>query len=116
MPFRWSHSQHRTRGGDDTLAEMHSGTTRPVSGGLGPLLTLRALTVVNDNVLRWLWRDDPAPGVPEVPASDGDVALDVHELSRVEAQGTGEGTIASVERVLRKAGVLKALSRAKWMP
>ena len=70
MPFQWSHSQHRTRGGDDTLAEMHSGTTPPVSGGLGPLLTLRALTVVNDNVLRWL-----AIGLGKRAVGSGQVAL-----------------------------------------
>jgi hypothetical protein len=43
-------------------------------------------------------------------------APDIRAFSRVEGCGNGERTIASVERVLRKAGVLKALSRAKWMP
>jgi hypothetical protein len=37
-------------------------------------------------------------------------------LTRVESYGNGERTIASVKRVLRKTGILKALSRARWMP
>lgn len=39
-----------------------------------------------------------------------------YELTCVEARRNGERTVASVERVLRKAGVLEALGRTKWMP
>jgi len=38
------------------------------------------------------------------------------DLSRVEENAHGERIVTSVERVLRKTGVLKALGRAKWMP
>ena len=67
------------------------------------------------NILDWLLLaggggEAPGRATAAPPTSYG------HELTCVEAQGDGERTIASVERVLRKAGVLKALSRAQWMP
>jgi hypothetical protein len=67
------------------------------------------------NILDWLL---PAGVVEEVPgpAAETPPTTYGHELTCVEARGEGERTIASVERVLRKAGVLKALSRAQWMP
>ena len=34
----------------------------------------------------------------------------------VADSGPAEATVDSVERVLRKTGVLKALGRAQWMP
>jgi hypothetical protein len=43
--------------------------------------------------------------------SDSDFAW----LSQVESKGEGERMIASVEKILRQTGVLKALSRAKWL-
>jgi acyl-[acyl-carrier-protein]-phospholipid O-acyltransferase/long-chain-fatty-acid--[acyl-carrier-protein] ligase len=45
-------------------------TTPPTDGGFRPLLTLRALTVINDNVLRWL-----AIGLGKKAVSGGQVAL-----------------------------------------
>jgi hypothetical protein len=67
------------------------------------------------NILAWLL---PAGGVEDNPgwSTAAPPTHYGHELTRVEARGEGERTIASVERVLRKAGVLKALSRAQWMP
>jgi len=67
------------------------------------------------NILDWLL---PAGGGEEVsgPAPEAPQITFDHEVTCVEARGEGERTIASVERVLRKAGVLKALSRAQWMP
>ena len=67
-----------------------------------------------ENTLHWLLSDNQNEPVdcPQPPQLD-------HEggrLTRVECQGEGERTIASVERLLRKTGVLKALGRAKWMP
>ena len=37
-------------------------------------------------------------------------------LSQVESAGEGERTVASVEKILRRTGVLKALGQAKWLP
>ncbi|MEI7782441.1 MAG: hypothetical protein WCJ18_11025, partial [Planctomycetota bacterium] len=42
----------------------------PVAGGFNPLLALRVLTVVNDNVLRWL-----AIGLGKKAVASGQVAL-----------------------------------------
>lgn len=67
------------------------------------------------NILDWLVSDDAFEDDPCL-STDAPQANYGHELTCVEACGDGERTIASVERVLRKAGVLKALSRAKWMP
>ena len=68
------------------------------------------------NTLAWLLSkeadDEPRPE----PRREPGIAPCFQALSRVEACGNGERTIASVERALRKAGVLKALSRAQWMP
>lgn len=44
--------------------------TSPVAGGFNPLLALRVLTVVNDNVLRWL-----AIGLGKKAVASGQVAL-----------------------------------------
>jgi hypothetical protein len=68
------------------------------------------------NVLSWFLSD--RPGEDYVPAEllgNPDAGYG-HELTRLECRGEGERTIASVERVLRRNGVLRALSRAKWMP
>jgi hypothetical protein len=67
-----------------------------------------------ENTLHWLLSDGP-----EETAScpHGEESIDACErLTRVECRGEGERTIASVERLLRRTGVLKALGRAKWMP
>ncbi|HNC06934.1 MAG TPA: hypothetical protein PLS38_11610 [Solirubrobacterales bacterium] len=68
------------------------------------------------HVLRWL--QSPAAKTSRTPHDLSQPALTpcVERFSRIEGHGDGERTIASVERVLRKAGVLKALSRARWMP
>ena len=68
------------------------------------------------NLLDWLLRDEaghqPMAKHAAAPLLDPGVMW----FSQVEGHGDGERTIASVERILRKTGVLKALSRAKWMP
>ena len=68
------------------------------------------------NVIGWLLSEnDNVEITPNSSATT--VANQVQPgLTRVENYGNGERTIASVERVLRKTGVLKALSRAKWQP
>jgi hypothetical protein len=68
------------------------------------------------NTLGWLLSDAPEDAPPPVWRAGSSVWPGLRELSQVEADGQREGTIASVERVLRQTGVLKALSRAKWMP
>ena len=69
-----------------------------------------------NNVITWLLNDkEPVEALailtipPSIPTSQTG-------LVHVESYGNGERTIASVERVLRKTGILKALCRAKWMP
>ncbi len=67
------------------------------------------------NILDWLVSDDAIEDDP-CRSADAPQADYGHELTCVEPRGNGARTIASVERVLRKTGVLKALGRAKWMP
>lgn len=76
-----------------------------------------------DHLLHWLLKPDLSP--LEAPHPDDDptgsglwpgLAGEREPLSRVEGGGSGESTVASVERVLRKTGLLKALGRAQWMP
>jgi hypothetical protein len=69
-----------------------------------------------ENILRWVLENGteallPAPESIELVRGAAD-----HALTCVNGRGEGESTIASVERVLRKTGVLKALNRAKWLP
>jgi hypothetical protein len=68
------------------------------------------------NLVGWLISDDK--GVePPVDAAVAQVAPPPQPaLTHVEHYGNGERTIASVERVLRKTGILKALNRVQWMP
>jgi hypothetical protein len=67
-----------------------------------------------NNLLRWLLDDGPVPATAgEVPAACEDLAP---ELCRVESRGTGQRTVAYVERQLRSTGVLRALHQAKWLP
>ena len=68
------------------------------------------------NTLDWLLSDAPDAAPPPVWRAGSSVWPGLRELSQVQAYGNREGTIAFVERVLRQTGVLKALSRAKWMP
>ena len=84
------------------------------SSALG-LLTVADNTRFLRNVLTWLLSDevDKQSGARQGVRQTSD--SDFPWLSRVESAGEGERTIASVERVLRKTGVLKALSQAKWL-
>ncbi len=70
------------------------------------------------NVLRWLVSDKPATCPPadiKIGTSPSSTGI-ADPLSRVVADGQGERTVAYVERVLRRTGVLKALGQAKWFP
>ena len=68
------------------------------------------------NVLKWLLAEGPDTDAGlfqrNLPAADSTFAW----LNQVESTGEGAGTVASVEKILRQTGVLKALSRAKWLP
>jgi hypothetical protein len=76
------------------------------------------------NVLRWLLEDDPAghealrltfsqPMRWRHPSASGEHP----NYGEVNGKaGRGQATVAALERRLRRAGVLKALSRAQWMP
>jgi hypothetical protein len=71
------------------------------------------------NSLRWLL-DDGAPHlIPEATAhhSDGTFFFN-HGLDVIRAGDTtgNQHTVAYVEQLLRRTGVLRALRRAKWMP
>jgi len=71
------------------------------------------------NVLRWLLepaatRIDPAVPFQQVTSLYALGGQD--DPSQLDQQGKGQRTIAYVERLLYKTGVLKALSRAQWTP
>jgi hypothetical protein len=75
------------------------------------------------NVLQWLLEDgpddlDPLRLVLAQPMSWRALGPADQEtrFSHVEGSGKGRSTVASLERLLHKTGVLKALGRAKWMP
>lgn len=75
------------------------------------------------NVLQWLLADDPAEVQPlrltlaqPLDWLPQHSTNEIMEFSQVEGQGRGQATIAAVERLLRKTGVLKALARPQWQP
>jgi len=68
------------------------------------------------NILHWLLEDSPVQPLADAPANSWGRDGSLTSLTRVDGRGEGGRTIASVERLLRKTGVLKALSRARWMP
>ncbi len=71
------------------------------------------------NILRWLLETsaqgiEPAPSFHQVTSAypvDGD-----YDPTQLDHTRNGQRTIAYVERMLVKTGVIKALNRAKWMP
>lgn len=66
------------------------------------------------NVLSWLLSDDPLEPDGSPPArAAADTAPDELEL---DGRGQGRRTVAYVERLLVRTGMLKALSRTRWMP
>jgi hypothetical protein len=71
------------------------------------------------NVLCWLLNDTPPALNPETAAHHAlgtfffNIGLDV---VRGEDPQSGQQSVAYVEEVLRKTGVLKALGRPKWIP
>ena len=85
------------------------------SSALG-LLSVADNTRFLRNVLKWLL-DDEAHQDPPAPSKTIPTP-DCHfpGLSQVASAGEGERTIASVEKILRQTGVLKALNQAKWSP
>ena len=68
------------------------------------------------NTLHWLLEDRPAAPMVDWQSPPWNCGDDAGALTRIDGRGEGQRTITSVERVLRKTGVLKALNRAKWMP
>jgi hypothetical protein len=68
------------------------------------------------NTLDWLLCDAEEDDASLQPQAASASATYFPDLSRVEENAHGERIVTSVERVLRKTGVLKALGRAKWMP
>jgi hypothetical protein len=69
-----------------------------------------------NNVIGWLLNDNETVEAPAISPITSSIPESQAGLVHVESLGNGERTIASVERVLRKTGILKALNRAKWMP
>lgn len=75
------------------------------------------------NVLQWLLSNQPA-GLDQADNSVAtkcewqmpNLADDDSQWTRVDYRGNGTHTIAATERFLRQTGILKALSRARWMP
>lgn len=75
------------------------------------------------NVLRWLQGDDPLvadlgppPQARQPQWEPPRLTPSARELAQIECKGRGTGTVLSVERLLRRTGMLKALGRARWMP
>ncbi len=68
------------------------------------------------NILSWLLGDSNDETIVAAPSIGWGSNESGSELSYVECRGEGERTISSIERVLRRKGVLKALDRARWMP
>ena len=70
------------------------------------------------NVLQWLLSDQDSPQT--ISGYNSDLAqlrtCCASQFSRIVPNGEGEQTVAYIERVLRRIGVLKALNQAKWMP
>jgi len=70
------------------------------------------------NVLRWLLSDQTTRQTI-LGCESNSAQLQTgfaSEFSRIVPSGEGERTVAYVERVLRRTGVLKALNQAKWLP
>jgi hypothetical protein len=68
------------------------------------------------NILRWLLDNGVDRTLTEPESIELVRCAADHALTCVNGRGEGERTVVSVERVLRKTGVLKALNRAKWLP
>lgn len=71
------------------------------------------------NVLRWLLDDGPLNPTFEAETRHSDGTLLFNnglDAARGENANGAQHTIAFVERLLHKTGVLKALGRAGWMP
>ena len=83
------------------------------SGPLGLLGTADNTRFLR-NVITWLVNEPSSEPVSELVATTSPAHSD--GWTRVENWGDGARTITSVERVLRRSGISKALSRARWMP
>ena len=68
------------------------------------------------NTLQWLLGESSVEPRLNVQTNPCCRDANAEPLTRIDGRGEGQRTIASVERVLRKTGVLKALNRARWMP
>lgn len=80
------------------------------------LLTVADNRMFLQRVFGWLVPEQRNPSADRADSRIWTVDCETDTLVRVDCDGPGERTIASVERLLRRAGVLKALARAKWMP
>ena len=75
------------------------------------------------NVLGWLLSEEPLyPGYrrparsrkpPRARSATNDP---IQDITRFNGEGKGHRTVAYVERLLKKSGMLKALSGARWLP
>ena len=71
------------------------------------------------NVLRWLLDEGPADLHVEPTVHHALGTFYFNHGLEITRQDTGHGdqqTVAYVERVLRRTGILKALDRPQWLP
>lgn len=66
-----------------------------------------------ENVLHWLLAEEVTLE-PAWPPSNQENPLLWKQFCQIEGQGRGQQVVASLERLLRTTGILKALSRASW--
>lgn len=67
------------------------------------------------NIIHWLL-EEASEGEMADSCDNSFLSTGRRQFTCVESCGEGARTIRSVERVLRRAGILKALSRARWIP
>ena len=95
------------------------GGPHAIENGRFGLLTSHDNARFLQNVLRWLL-DDGAPDLAAEPTahhSEGTFFFSNRlDVIRNDDDSGSQHTIAYVERVLRRTGVLKALARPEWMP
>jgi len=86
------------------------------TGSIG-LLTAADNRAFLKNTLEWLLGDEalaPPDYIQDAPVWDGRSSST--DLFRVLPHGDGARTVANIEKILRRSGILKALSRARCLP